>query len=212
MKKNYVYILACAGVSNNEFFYKVGVSNQPYKRCYNISVSSTGKYVAVPIARKYLEGDQYGLTRKESIAYQLEGTVINHLRGKGKSYTPQFKFSGSSECFTLTENEVKEVVQLFSFVTYNTAFPEVITVDSHLIVMTPLGVWKTNKSYLKASDGILGVLGKEMAKKSPELKPFYIATKEQLIQSFSGFNLSKPIANYKSHLKTVRCVFNDYQR
>ncbi|MEZ8844734.1 GIY-YIG nuclease family protein [Vibrio splendidus] len=210
MKKNYVYLLACAGISNKEFFYKVGVSNQPYKRCYNVSVSSAGKYVAVPIARKYIEGDRYGCIRKESIAYQLERTVINHLKGRGKSYSPQFKFSGSSECFALTENEVKEVVQLFSFVTYQTGFPEVITVDSHLIVMTPMGVWKTNKSVLKANDGILGVLAREMAKKCPELTPFYIATKEQLMQSFSGLNLALPITNYKSQLKTVRCVSNDY--
>ncbi|HBC3388073.1 TPA: GIY-YIG nuclease family protein [Vibrio parahaemolyticus] len=210
MKKNYVYLLACAGTSNNELFYKVGVSNQPYKRCYNISVRSAGKYVAVPIARKYLEGDRYGCTRKESIAYQLERTVINHLRSKGKAYSPQFKFPESSECFALTENEAKEMVQQFDFVMYDTAFPEVITVDSHLIVMTPMGVWKTNKSYMKASNGILGVLAREMAKKKPELTPFYIATKEQLIQSFSGLNLSQPINNYKSQLKKVRCVPNDY--
>lgn len=151
-----------------------------------------------------------GRLRKKSIAYQFEGTVINHLKGKGKSYSPQFKFSGSSECFALTENEVKEVVQLFSFVTYHTGFPEVIIVDSHLIVMTPMGVWKTNKSVLKANGGILGVLAREMAQKSPELTPFYIATKEQLMQSFSGLNLSLSITNYKSQLKTVRCVSNDY--
>ncbi len=210
MKSNYTYILKCHATNGDESFFKVGVSNNPFRRCYNISLSSKGKYIAQPIARKFFKNETYGSIRAGSSAYQLEKEIKKHINTEGLKYQPKHSFSGSSECFQTTS--IDELINQFLLVKFVEEQQSIIVSDSYLIVTSNKGVWKTNRNSLASKNGVLGVLHKEKDKKAKNdvLANYYDSIDLVLTDYFSELDLIAPQAKYKSIIQKLPSINNNY--